>query len=207
MWSAAIFVGIYSLLWYELYKFFQSILKDTFSSAQIHNFASIYHNVVSVAYIFFYLWNPWNEYINALMIWSISYYLFDLRNYENRKDKYLMIAHHIGSIIVELYLHNLYLDPDDVNGRAVLMGLLSAELSNYPLYVIHHMKHPLNNSSKNEKIHKGWYRLNALSFLIFRGPVGFYYLFIAPVPLTSLWCLIWIFWVMSFYWVYLMLKK
>lgn len=210
-WGCMIF---FVCVWFQLQKILQnlSICRDNFSSAQIHNFLSLYHNVVSVIYILLYLWNPWKDYIETLMIWSISYYIFDMTNYENRKDRMLMICHHIGSIVVELYLHILYLDPDDANGRAVLMGLLFAEISNYPLYIIHHLKSAPRKSEDEttlsyDKISQWWYIANALSFGLLRGPVGFYYLFVAPVPMISLRCFIFIFWMMSFYWVYLMLKK
>jgi hypothetical protein len=176
-----------------------------YTKEQVQNFLSVTHNVVCLLMILCYVGTLWSEIIPLMCIWSQSYYLFDSFNYHGKKDKTIMICHHVGSVLSELFLFILCYHPYDVNGRAVLWGFFYCELSNYPMYYIEHYKHRI--PGELNYVDPSLYFIEGLSFLILRGIVGFYYLFLNPVTIKLLWGMICGFWFMSLYWGGLMVRK
>ena len=113
-----------------------------------------------------------NPLIIGLVLWSQSYYIFDLFNYNKRADKWLMIAHHIGSIACECYIMRLCDNPYDINGRAVLLSLFWCEISNYPIYFVYHITHSINGK---QNINPVYCLYQSLSFFILRGKSNLVY--------------------------------
>ena len=196
-----------TILWFQ---FFHQISRKPlvvmyYTDEQIKNLMSVMHNFMCLVMILCYHWTCWSEIIPLMCVWSQSYYLFDSFNYHQRKEKCLMICHHVGSVISELFLLILCYEPQNINGLGVLWGFFFCELSNYPLYYITHYKNRVPGEVNG--VHKNWYLVEGLGFFILRGTVGCYYLFINPVTIRLLWILMCSFWVMSLYWGVLMIKK
>lgn len=186
---------LFMLAWEKIYQRGLSF-NNNYTQEQYHNFFSILHNVGCLLLILIYKHTANLYIILVLIVWSQSYYLFDLDKYTNRNDKAIMITHHIASIVIEFYLLS-------DNAEAIINGLFVAELSNYPFYYVYHITHSKNHIQISNIL----YWSEVLSFFILRGLCGIYYLFLFPVTNIMLWILVFGFWSVSLYWAYNIYKK
>ena len=177
-----------------------------YTNVQIENGLSVLHNIVCLNMILLYANTNWSDIIPIMCTWSQSYFIYDLFNQmKKKKPSALMIIHHLASFIAESYLYLIYENKHDINGKAVLWGFFYSELSNFPHYFIDHYKNRV--PGELNYVDPVWYMLNSMSFFYFRGTVGWYFLFMNPVTIHTLWWLIFGFWILSLYWAILLALK
>jgi hypothetical protein len=189
---------------------YQNIISNNvtrFSNKQIHNLFSVLHNVGSVFFITCYFYTFWIEYIRVLLVWSQSYYLFDCFNYQGRSDQTLMIFHHIGGILAEFFLFSLFNHPQNQDAHSVLLGFLCAEISNYPLYYIYHLKHTKKTRDMNVHISPSLYVFEVVWFILLRSVCVGYLVFIRGINSIYLFYVAVCFYAVSVKWTVQIFKK
>ena len=161
-----------------------------YSHKQLDNFISVIHNAFSIVLtLYYYMWSEKSRYvsdyavIHCMVLWSQSYYVYDILKYWTNPSKHLvMIAHHIVSTIGVMSMSN----PNRAVADVVIYGMAVAELSNYPMYWVYHLKHNMTQRFIDPK----WYIYETISFVLFRGIFGIYNLVLYPVQNSHVWFIV-----------------
>lgn len=177
--------------WTTIFVHAKVVLRKHFNDKQILNLISVVHNLGCLLQCALYVGTESPVLIASLVSWSISYFLVDAFNYSTSS---VMWYHHIGSVIVELFMLRLITNPQDQDGFAVFWGFFLAEISNHPMYLVYH----LIKGSMYVPPWLGW--LEFVSFFSIRFIGGIYFLVFYQIRDRILWYLMSIFWLVSMKW-------
>lgn len=180
---------------------FIAIVRTEFNIKVARNIISFIHATSVI--LFFTFGVP----ANCLFYMTCGYYIMDglVELVYLVKDKKLtnlpMIVHHIVSCFALSYLR------DPVVAKYLYYSFFLMELSNYPIYLVYHLK---SNGYDNENVIKGLISVEALGFTVLRLWFGGKILYNATmsneVPYITLLASA-IIYVMSIFWVYGMIQQ
>jgi hypothetical protein len=189
-----IFVMVYVGIWgWSYQKSLEAV--HTFTKKQVHNMYSILHSLGCVGLVSIFMgW--WTDFLAIwmVMIWSQSYYLFDMLNY---KVGSIYIVHHLASVVFLMFLTMFEGDMHNPDAWASIWGLYWAEVSNWPMYYVYHQEHSMFKPGYNKAM---WVRLEQVAYLGIRNLCGVWYLWVDPVQDYRLWWTMLGFWTLSVHW-------
>lgn len=152
-----IYIPLYVLFWFLCERVIKLVSGKRFDSKWSSNLVSSVHSVGTCVKCYASL-NGYGN-INQIINFSVSYFLYDIRNYG---FKSVYFIHHVFSTLALVYLIN---HPEEE--EQVLKGFLLTELGNFPVYIMYCLlTHP------NKTYLKKWYlivlKLEFLWFSFFR---------------------------------------
>lgn len=162
-------------LWFSYEKLLIWISGPKFPKKWNTNLLSATHSVLSWLECYAVL-NGWGS-LNEIYHFSVSYFLYDLKNH---KLNTIYVPHHILSIIALIYGTH-----PGVDKPWILWGYLLTEFGNFPLYVMYAM---INHY--NQTYHQRWYKhvliWEFIWFVVFRIIAVSYVLTYTQLPYTHL---------------------
>ena len=141
----------------------EKILTRKYNGKLICNLISFSHASLSVILNSLYLYTDNNIYIESTKYITTGYFIYDSINIWNKKNLTLLdlgyLYHHFAGInLINLNLPNTFLSK----------LFLTAELSNFPMYMVYHYMHIKEVSLKKAQF---WKNIQKYIYTFFRGPI------------------------------------